>query len=57
MTEREGEWVECGGIRMFMYDIDAPDYTNKPDKIRPKLNFQYKMEHLDNKNEDEDEER
>ena len=54
MTEREGEWVECGGIRMLMYSIDAPDYTNKPNKIIPKLNFEYKTEHLDNKNEDEE---
>ncbi len=37
---------------MFMYTIDAPDYSNKPDKIRPKLNFEYKMELLDNKHEE-----
>ncbi len=37
---------------MFMYTIDAPDYSNKPDKIRPKFNFEYKMELLDNKPED-----
>jgi hypothetical protein len=34
---------------IFMYDIDAPVYSNKPDKIRPKLNFEYKKELLDNK--------
>jgi hypothetical protein len=52
VKEREGEWVECGGIKMFMYTIHAPDYSNKPDKIRPKLNFEYKMELLDNKPEE-----
>lgn len=38
------EIVTIEGKEWIMTMIDAPDYTGKPDKIRPKLNFEYKSD-------------
>lgn len=42
--ENNEEIVEIRGEKWRMTMIDAPDYTGKPDKIRPKLNFEYKSD-------------
>jgi hypothetical protein len=42
--ENKEEIVTIKGEKWRMTMIDAPDYTEQPDKIGLKLNFEYKLD-------------